>query len=414
MDWNMKEASWDLAELDEATGLPNMEETVDGSSRFGSCDRSNRGEFSVDLKLGQVGNSSSSSNEPVAASVVANKWKDVVGGVSKVMMTSSSSSGSSKRARAINNGNQTVSCLVDGCNSDLSNCRDYHRRHKVCELHSKTPVVRIGGHKQRFCQQCSRFHSLEEFDEGKRSCRKRLDGHNRRRRKPPQAAAEGVGGRCGSFLSNYQQGTHRSLLPFSSSHLYPSTAAMVHPGWNTDVRLHHHHHNHLVDHFLGSTPSSSSYTEANNKKQQLAFLQGDHNSAITMENTQSSHQQALPKPPPPAPSVCQTFLRAAPLLPAALLQQDGGDHHHDSHCALSLLSSPQTHTSGSGLSQMVQPHHQQQAISIMQQHQPLGLSLHDHGLETVDPVMVHHGSDHSPTTTYNMNEAPPPFPFHWD
>lgn len=29
-----------------------------------------------------------------------------------------------------------------------------------------------------------RFHSLEEFDEGKRSCRKRLDGHNRRRRKP--------------------------------------------------------------------------------------------------------------------------------------------------------------------------------------------------------------------------------------
>ena len=29
-----------------------------------------------------------------------------------------------------------------------------------------------------------RFHSLGEFDEVKRSCRKRLDGHNRRRRKP--------------------------------------------------------------------------------------------------------------------------------------------------------------------------------------------------------------------------------------
>ena len=29
-----------------------------------------------------------------------------------------------------------------------------------------------------------RFHMLFEFDEGKRSCRKRLDGHNRRRRKP--------------------------------------------------------------------------------------------------------------------------------------------------------------------------------------------------------------------------------------
>lgn len=29
-----------------------------------------------------------------------------------------------------------------------------------------------------------RFHKLAEFDEGKRSCRKRLAGHNERRRKP--------------------------------------------------------------------------------------------------------------------------------------------------------------------------------------------------------------------------------------
>lgn len=29
-----------------------------------------------------------------------------------------------------------------------------------------------------------RFHLLAEFDEGKRSCRKRLAGHNERRRKP--------------------------------------------------------------------------------------------------------------------------------------------------------------------------------------------------------------------------------------
>ncbi|KAA8549029.1 hypothetical protein F0562_000713 [Nyssa sinensis] len=36
---------------------------------------------------------------------------------------------------------------------------------------------------QRFCQQCSRFHALKEFDEGKRSCRRRLAGHNKRRRK---------------------------------------------------------------------------------------------------------------------------------------------------------------------------------------------------------------------------------------
>ncbi|KAL8153129.1 hypothetical protein V2J09_010889 [Rumex salicifolius] len=80
-------------------------------------------------------------------------------------------------------GPQQVTCLVDGCTWDLNNCREYHRRHRVCERHSKTPVVLVAGEEQRFCQQCSRFHSLGEFDDAKRSCRKRLDGHNRRRRK---------------------------------------------------------------------------------------------------------------------------------------------------------------------------------------------------------------------------------------
>jgi hypothetical protein len=34
---------------------------------------------------------------------------------------------------------------VDGCKADLSRCRDYHRRHKVCEAHSKTPLVVVAG-----------------------------------------------------------------------------------------------------------------------------------------------------------------------------------------------------------------------------------------------------------------------------
>ncbi|KAK7267283.1 hypothetical protein RIF29_19950 [Crotalaria pallida] len=45
------------------------------------------------------------------------------------------------------------------------------------------------------------FHSLEEFDDVKRSCRKHLDGHNRRRKKPQPSslfmAAE-------KFLYNYK------------------------------------------------------------------------------------------------------------------------------------------------------------------------------------------------------------------
>lgn len=74
-------------------------------------------------------------------------------------------------------------CQVDNCKEDLSAAKDYHRRHKVCEVHSKSGKALVGKQMQRFCQQCSRFHPLSEFDEGKRSCRRRLAGHNRRRRK---------------------------------------------------------------------------------------------------------------------------------------------------------------------------------------------------------------------------------------
>ncbi|XP_039132151.1 squamosa promoter-binding-like protein 13A [Dioscorea cayenensis subsp. rotundata] len=79
---------------------------------------------------------------------------------------------------------QPPKCQAEGCHSDLSLAKHYHRRHKVCEFHSKATIVIAAGLQQRFCQQCSRFHVLSEFDETKRSCRKRLADHNRRRRKP--------------------------------------------------------------------------------------------------------------------------------------------------------------------------------------------------------------------------------------
>ncbi|XP_058104439.1 squamosa promoter-binding-like protein 7 [Magnolia sinica] len=74
-------------------------------------------------------------------------------------------------------------CQVEGCHVALLNAKDYHRRHKVCEMHSKAPRVVVLGIEQRFCQQCSRFHVVSEFDDSKRSCRRRLAGHNERRRK---------------------------------------------------------------------------------------------------------------------------------------------------------------------------------------------------------------------------------------
>ncbi|KAM1741850.1 hypothetical protein FF1_011893 [Malus domestica] len=75
-------------------------------------------------------------------------------------------------------------CQVEGCNLDLSSVKDYHRKHRICANHSKSPKVVVDGVERRFCQQCSRFHGLSEFDENKRSCRRRLSDHNARRRKP--------------------------------------------------------------------------------------------------------------------------------------------------------------------------------------------------------------------------------------
>ncbi|KAL2931204.1 Squamosa promoter-binding-like protein 16 [Bienertia sinuspersici] len=63
-----------------------------------------------------------------------------------------STAGSSKRPCTLSSSGQVISCLVDGCRADLSKCRDYYHRHKVCKMHTKTPRVIIGGHEQRFCQ----------------------------------------------------------------------------------------------------------------------------------------------------------------------------------------------------------------------------------------------------------------------
>lgn len=47
-------------------------------------------------------------------------------------------------------------CQAEGCGADLTHAKHYHRRHKVCEFHSKASIVIAAGLSQRFCQQCSR------------------------------------------------------------------------------------------------------------------------------------------------------------------------------------------------------------------------------------------------------------------
>lgn len=94
-------------------------------------------------------------------------------------------------AKKAGDGSLMKSCQAEKCSADLSDAKAYHRRHKVCEHHAKAQVAVVAGIRQRFCQQCSRFHEVSEFDEAKRSCRRRLAGHNERRRKNPADQAEG-------------------------------------------------------------------------------------------------------------------------------------------------------------------------------------------------------------------------------
>ncbi|XP_057543130.1 squamosa promoter-binding-like protein 6 [Amaranthus tricolor] len=106
---------------------------------------------------------------------------------------SSISSSPSKKARSTLLSMRSQCCQVLGCNTDLSSFKSYYKRHKVCDLHTKTPRVIVDGIEQRFCQQCSRFHLLGEFDDIKRSCRRRLAAHNKRRRRLQQYAESGAG-----------------------------------------------------------------------------------------------------------------------------------------------------------------------------------------------------------------------------
>ncbi|EEF51759.1 squamosa promoter-binding-like protein 13A isoform X2 [Ricinus communis] len=382
MDWNLTATSWNLTEFKQEA-IPNLDSFDSRSASF--ADNRSSGDFSIDLKLGRV----SHSNDQAI-----NQWKQP-GADSK--MECSSPSVSTKRARAANNGTQVAYCLVDGCSADLSNCRDYHRRHKVCELHSKTPQVTIAGQKKRFCQQCSRFHSLEEFDEGKRSCRKRLDGHNRRRRKPQPDLLS----RPASFLSNYK-GNH--LLPFSSTHVYPSTT-VVSSAWSGVVNTEadaagrysvQQRMNMIGKHspFFGSSLSSSSSSSYKGGKQ-LPFLQVDNN------HSPLNHQTASPPPPlSHAASICQPLLRSITMDESSVISSYSmfcdklaptTTQVRDSDCALSLLSSAKAQISGN---HMLQPN------SV-----PLA-----HSAEPMDSVLVSNGRDAWSST----DNAPQTLPFNWE
>ncbi|KAJ6388188.1 hypothetical protein OIU77_026708 [Salix suchowensis] len=113
-----------------------------------------------------------------------------------------------KKLKSGNHSQRAPRCQVQDCNLDLSSAKDYHRKHRVCESHSKCPKVIVAGLERRFCQQCSRFHGLSEFDEKKKSCRRRLSDHNARRRKQPGSVHLNPSRLSSSLYDERQQMSH--------------------------------------------------------------------------------------------------------------------------------------------------------------------------------------------------------------
>ncbi|GAB4828602.1 hypothetical protein Ancab_018264 [Ancistrocladus abbreviatus] len=122
------------------------------------------------------------------------------------------------------------------------------------------------------CYTSVRFHSLEEFDEGKRSCRKRLEWHNLRRRKPQPESLSNPG----NFLSGNR------FMPFSSSAIATPTS-VVSSTWSGAVEAH------TDPSLYGSSHSqsmSASYSQAF-RGRQFPFLRG---SDSPLPGSSSSHR----------------------------------------------------------------------------------------------------------------------------
>ncbi|KAJ0965548.1 hypothetical protein J5N97_026686 [Dioscorea zingiberensis] len=137
-----------------------------------------------------------------------------------------------KKPKVSQHETQTSHCQVEGCNLDLTAAKDYHRKHRVCESHSKCPKVIVSGQERRFCQQCSRFHDLSEFDQKKRSCRRRLSDHNARRRKPqPESISFNSARLSSSFYDDrHQMDLLLNRVPFG--HTRPNMNSTWDASWD--------------------------------------------------------------------------------------------------------------------------------------------------------------------------------------
>lgn len=82
--------------------------------------------------------------------------------MNKGLMSNHHAENFAKKKKGVHGGGGSISgtsrcCQAEECTVDLTEAKQYHRRHKVCELHAKAQAVVVAGTHQRFCQQCSRL-----------------------------------------------------------------------------------------------------------------------------------------------------------------------------------------------------------------------------------------------------------------
>ena len=55
-------------------------------------------------------------------------------------------------------------CRVPYCDINVAELKRFNKRYRICQEHRNAHSVIINGQRQRFCQMCARFHTLDKFD----------------------------------------------------------------------------------------------------------------------------------------------------------------------------------------------------------------------------------------------------------
>ncbi|PSC71250.1 squamosa promoter-binding 9 [Micractinium conductrix] len=85
------------------------------------------------------------------------------------------------------------------CGEELVGTGGFYRRYRVCKRHSQSPSLPVAGIQQRFCQQCARFHPVDDFEPERRSCKAALERHRSKRRSSGRS-----GGSHGAGIGPFQ------------------------------------------------------------------------------------------------------------------------------------------------------------------------------------------------------------------